>query len=119
MKTNFETLPQAVDTLICQVENLTKVLIKKEYVSKTLPKVLTVVTASQYIRQKGIPMSKSKLYKLVSSRSVTFPFHRACSRLLFYTDELDVWCDAQIKHPTELRQDSIMAIAKSAQNKNN
>lgn len=117
MKTSFETLPQAVDTLICQVENLTKVLIKKEDVSKTLPRVLTVVTASQYIRQKGIPMSKSKLYKLVSSRSVTFPFRRAGSRLLFYTDELDVWCDAQIKHPLESRQASMNAIVKSAQNK--
>lgn len=115
-ETDFNTLPQAVNLLISKVEDLRVLLLKQESQSKQ-EFYMNSIEVCTYIQQKGISMSKSKLYKLVSSRSATFPFHRAGSRLLFYTNELDVWCDAQIKHPTELRQNAIMSIAKSAQNK--
>lgn len=117
-KIDFNALPQAVSQLISQVEDLRGLLLKQGACPKH-DSALDSIAVCAYIQQKGIPMSKSRLYKLVSDRSGTFPFHRAGNRLIFYTNELDAWCDTQIKHPINSHKDAIDAIVKSAQNKHN
>ncbi len=70
--------------------------------------------AMEYITSKGIPMSKSKLYKLTSKREIIC--HYAGNRLIFYKSELDTWCKNQIYTPN-FNNESILNIIQSAQNK--
>jgi excisionase family DNA binding protein len=69
--------------------------------------------AREFLLKKGIPMSKSKFYKLTSSYEIIF--HRVGNRLLFYKKELEGWCDNQIVTPQKKRDADLNHIIQSAQ----
>ena len=71
----------------------------------------------QLIISKGIPMSKSKLYKLVSSNEIDF--HKVANRLLFYKEEIEEWCKDKIVTPQLKRNAAFQHIIGSAQNAGN
>lgn len=81
---------------------------------KQISEFINAHNAAIFIRKYGIPMSKSRLYKLTSSFGI--PFYKAGSRLIFRNDELAKWCEDEIHQalPTILSNKSII---KTAQNK--
>ncbi len=74
---------------------------------------MTSEEARQFLVQKGIPMSKSRLYKLVSSRKIDF--HRVSNRLLFYKEEIEVWSKNQITTPRANKNEALESVIQSAQ----
>ena len=62
---------------------------------------LSSQNAIEFIVKKGIPMSKSKLYKMVTREDCSIPYYRAGSRLIFYSHELELWCKNQITIPNK------------------
>lgn len=92
---DFNSLPQAVEYLIKQVEEIKSALHKGR---KTVcqNETLDIDGVKLYMEKRKIPMSKSRIYKLSSSGDLDFPVHRIGNRLLFYTKELDEWCKQQI-----------------------
>ncbi len=70
--------------------------------------------AREFIISQGIPMSKSKLYKLTSNNGIIC--HYVGRRLVFYRNELDEWCKQQIYTP-KIHRDFQMNIIESAQKK--
>ena len=61
------------------------------------PDVMNLDELISYVKSKGIPMSRSKAYKLSSAGGI--PLRRAGNRLIFLNEEIDIWCDDQIKAP--------------------
>lgn len=74
---------------------------------------MTSNEARIYLLKRGIPMGKSKFYKLTSSYQIIF--HRVGNRLLFYAEELDAWCENQIVTPQKNRDAVLDLIVQSAQ----
>lgn len=74
---------------------------------------LNTIEAISFVRERGIPMSKSKLYKLTAQKQI--PFRKASERLIFSTPELSNWCEGQITDPFNTHGLAITAIVKSAQ----
>ena len=75
-------------------------------------KVLNSINAREFVKDQGIPMSKSKLYKCTSSNQIP---HRKTSgnKLIFYSDELTDWCNNQIINPCD-NLNSSLTVIKSA-----
>ena len=80
-------------------------------------KAMQYLNAIRFIKEKGISMSKSKLYKLTSSNEI--PYRKAGNRLIFYPYELEKWCNCQVINPQEHLMPSNLLIIKSAQKKYN
>lgn len=118
MNVDFNSMPEAIEYLTVQVETIKELLQQKAVLSTNQEKILDFNAACAYMKKKKIPMSKSRLYKLVSATGNGIPFRKAGNRLLFYTNELDVWCEEQIGAPAT-RQESVMAVVKVARKRNN
>jgi len=85
-------------------------------VSNTNRIVLNSKTTIGFVRDQGIPMSASKLYKLSAKNGL--PFRKtAGGRLIFYSDDLKQWCENQILNPKEINIVSTNSVVQSAQNK--
>lgn len=115
MTVNHDNLPLAVDNLISQVASIKAMLEEKQKTKQADNQALNFKTALNYIISKGIPMSKSRMYKMVSSSNSDIPFRKVGERLLFYSNELDSWCKGQITNPKDSKSISSMAVVKSAQ----
>lgn len=116
MTVNHDNLPLAVDNLISQVAAIKAILEEKQKPKKTDNQALNFKDALSYIIEKGIPMSKSRMYKMVSSSNCDIPFRKVGERLLFYSNELDSWCNEQVINPRDKKTN--LSVIKSAQIKN-
>lgn len=76
---------------------------------------LNLEKAQKLVLERGIPMSKSKLYKLTSSNDI--PHRKAGNRLIFFENELTEWCNQQIINPLCELSESKRTIVRSAQGK--
>lgn len=72
--------------------------------------------AREFLIKKGIPMSKSKLYKLTSSNEIIF--YRVGNRLVFYDKQLTEWCKTKIVCSQNNRNTVMDNIIHSAQKSN-
>lgn len=115
MTVNHDNLPLAVDNLISQVAAIKSMLEGKKKPKQTDNQALNFKAALNYVITKGIPMSKSRMYKMVSSSNCDIPFRKVGERLLFYSNELDSWCKGQITNPKDSKSVSNMAVVESAQ----
>lgn len=84
---NFSTFPQ-LQADISEIKDILRDVFKKPM--EDIPKAFNTNQAIEYIRNKGVPMSRSRLYKL-SSGNKDFPVHYIGGRLLFYSQEIDTW----------------------------
>lgn len=78
---------------------------------------LNTIEAISFVRTKGIPMSKSRLYKMVTKKECTLPHRRAGPRLIFYANELELWCESQIIPPRIKNNEPILHVLGNANNK--
>lgn len=78
---------------------------------------LNTIEAISFVRERGIPMSKSKLYKMVTKNDYPLPHRRAGPRLIFYANELESWCESQITNPISNNDNPILRVLDSANKK--
>lgn len=116
-KLDFNSLPEAIETLIFRVGEIRELLLRRDGEKEKLPEFLNFEKALWYIRAKGIPISESKLYKITSSQNSGLPFHKFGQRLIFYASELDDWCNARISNQDENKNSLSHLISESIINK--
>jgi len=114
MKSTFENLPQQVDHLLARVNRLIDIntrqltLVEKKSKYLTLDKVLDVFV------DYGIPITKSKLYKMTHYMRKNLSFSIVGNRLVFDRAELIQWIENLLQ--SNNKNESIMKTIKSAQN---
>lgn len=84
-KTTYDNLPETVDLIYRELLELKPKEIIKQYSS-----FLSVDKAIEFIRDQGLTISKSTLYKNTSKRSI--PFTTFNGRIVFESKELKTWC---------------------------
>lgn len=112
---SFEVMPKAIGMLLEEVAEIKKLLAFKPP-REPIEKKLSIEMAIKVFEDKGIKISKSKLYKLTSKQKI--PFIRFNQRLIFEKSELIEWIEMETKR-TDTRYKSIEIISKSAISKLN
>ncbi len=108
MRTSFQNLFETIDYLLISVEKIHNLVSKVDLI-KPPPKNISFEEAIIYLKSEGLIISKSKLYKLTSSKSI--PFVRFGNRLVFNSDELSVWAHSKI---LAHKDNGINSVVKSA-----
>ena len=116
MKTSLENLFEKVDYLLNSVEKIHFIIAKKNPV-KPPPKNLTIEGTILFLKEKGLIVSKSSIYKMTSAKSI--PFKRFGNRLIFNEEELSMWIETQFKTEYQSKAESTKIISFSARNKFN
>ncbi|MGV3698282.1 helix-turn-helix domain-containing protein [Flavobacterium sp.] len=93
MKTNYENLFDKVDYLLMSVEKIHKIITKSDS-AKAPPKNLSFNGTIEFLKDNGMIISESKLYKLTAKKEI--PFCRFNNKLVFNTLELEKWIQTQI-----------------------
>lgn len=78
-------------------------------------KYLSPVEAREYMKSKGIHISKSTLYKLTSNKKIPFT-HFGKKKILFRAEELDAWVESRLIRSSDANPVTI-AVAKEARKK--
>jgi excisionase family DNA binding protein len=112
---NFEKLPSAVSAILREVEEIKKLLTSNKPRSKPDTKRLSINDAQMFIQEQGLPISKSKLYKLTSEGKI--PYDKFGIRVLFREENLLEWIESQINLPVKSQSKNIMTLANSARRK--
>lgn len=112
---NFETLPSAVGLILSEVVEIKKILINDKSTNEPAIKRLSSNDAIKFIKEQGVPFSKSKLYKLTSEK--TIPHEKFGVRVLFRQDKLLDWIENEMNLSIKPDSKHIMILANSARNK--
>lgn len=118
MKTDFNSMPEAIDSLHSQLLELKELV--KTLAVKNKPEEsdsFSLDDALKYINGRGLPIQKSTIYKMVSSG--TIPHRKMCGRLIFFRDELDIWFNNKLTDNSLMTTRSKAEVIKSAQTKFN
>lgn len=93
-KTTFNELPERMDILLREVQELKEILLKRMKQPKEVPKHLSLDDAIIFLTSQGYKLSKSAIYKKTSNR--TIPYIRFNGKILFNTQDLLIWCEHQL-----------------------
>lgn len=99
----FEDMPNAMEQLMAQVEEISKRLLETQNATEDRSKPIGIKDAAVYLG-----MSESNLYTLVSKREIV---HHKKGRLYFYKQHLDDWVNSgcvQTSH--EMKRDAIRSV---------
>lgn len=88
-KTTYDNLPETIDLIYRELLKLKKEFKPKE-VTKQYSSFLSVDKAIEFIKDQGLTLSKSTIYKHTSNRSI--PFTTFNGRIVFESKELKTWC---------------------------
>jgi excisionase family DNA binding protein len=116
MKTSLNNIFEKIDFIVNSIEKIESKLKVKEII-KPPPKKLSINQTIIFLSERGVNISKSYIYKLTSSKSISF--QRFGNRLVFSEDELEMWITDQLKEKNESNVESVMRISNSARNKIN
>lgn len=116
MKTSLNNIFEKIDFIVNSIEKIESKLKVKEII-KPPPKKLSINQTIIFLSERGVSISKSYIYKLTSSKSISF--QRFGNRLVFSEDELDMWVANQLKGKNESNVESVTRISNSAKNKIN
>lgn len=114
MKTSLNNIFEKIDFIVNSIEKIESKLKVKE-IFKPPPKKLSINQAIIFLSERGVNISKSYIYKLTSSKSISF--QRFGNRLVFSEDELEMWVADQLKEKNESNVESVMRISNSARKK--
>lgn len=112
---SFETLPSAVGLILKEMEEIKKILINDSSANAPEVKRLSTNEAIKFIREQGLPISKSKLYKLTSEGKI--PHEKFGMRVLFKKDSLFTWIGNEMKISIKSDSEYAMILANCARNK--
>jgi excisionase family DNA binding protein len=116
MKTSLNNIFEKIDFIVNSIEKIESKLKVKEII-KPPPKKFSINQTIIFLSERGVNISKSSIYKLTSSKSISF--QRFGNRLVFSEDELEMWVADQLKEKNESNVESVMRISNSARNKIN
>lgn len=91
-KTTYDNLPETIDLIYRELLDLKKEFKPKE-VTKQYSSFLSVDKAIEFIKDQGLTISKSTLYKYTSKRLI--PFTTFNAHIVFEAKELKTWCLSQ------------------------
>lgn len=91
-KTTYDNLPETIDLIYRELLDLKKEFKPKE-VTKQYSSFLSVDKAIEFIKDQGLTISKSSLYKYTSKRLI--PFTTFNAHIVFEAKELKTWCLSQ------------------------
>ena len=94
VKTTYDTLPERIDYLISEIEEIKGILAGRIEKPEEIPKFMDKCGLLKYATSLGVAMSESKLYKMTSRKEI--PVHKNGSRIYFLVEEIDKWLDEQI-----------------------
>lgn len=90
--TTYDSLPKTVDLIYSLLLEL-KTELKSKEPTKQCSSFLSIDKALEFLRDQGLTVSKSTLYKKTSSR--TIPYTTFNGRIVFESKELITWCLSQ------------------------
>ena len=93
-KTTFDELPERMDVLLREVQELKEILLKRMKQPKEVPRHLSLDDAIIFLATQGYKISKSAIYKKTSNRTIQCT--RFNGKLLFNTQDLLTWCEHQL-----------------------
>lgn len=94
IKTTYDTLPERIDYLISEIEEIKDILAERTEKPEEIPKFMDKCELLKYITSLGVAMSESKLYKMTSQKEI--PFRKNGGRIYFLVEEIDKWLNEQI-----------------------
>ena len=107
---NFIYLLENFESLVKKVDQIHKIVNDREK-QKILPKNMSLSQAIAYLKENGLCISQSKMYKLTSEKSI--PFKTFGNRLVFNSKDLDTWVSLKLN---KTKFDNTKYIVKSALN---
>lgn len=115
MKITYDTVPEAIEALLNEVMELKQLVTKSVNSDKPREMGVTMDVQSliEFMTSQGLRMSKSKLYKLVSAKKIPYSKFNGC--LVFSYNEIQEWIDGQMVSSSKPYDESVSAIARSAQ----
>lgn len=112
---NFEKLPFAVGLILKEVEEIKRMLTNHKPRSEPDTKRLSINEAQKFFKEQGLPISKSKLYKLTSEGKI--PYDKFGIRVLFRQDKLIGWIENEMNLSIKSESKHVMILANSARRK--
>lgn len=112
---SFDKLPNAVSTILREVEEIKRMLTNNKPRSEPDTKRLSINEAQKFMQEQGFPVSKSKLYKLTSEGKI--PYDKFGIRVLFRQDKLIDWIENEMNLSTKSESKHVMILANSARRK--
>ncbi len=91
-KTTYDNLPETIDLIYRELLELKKEFKPKE-ITQQYSSFLSVDKAIEFIRDQGLTISKSTLYKYTSKRLI--PFTTFNAHIVFEAKVLKTWCLSQ------------------------
>lgn len=110
-KITYDTLPEAVEHLIKQVENLTVTLEREKTEVPSIKEVLDAREALDYLHELGYKIRLSSLYKLCS-KSRAIPHSKLANKLVFRRTELEKWVENQSTKKQIINQSAVSSSAR-------
>ena len=111
MKTTLENFLENFDYLLSSIEKIEREISSVKKVEPP-PKTISINQAILFLKEKGLIISISSIYKLTSSKSI--PFKRFGNRLIFDVTELESWVQSKLLKDGK---DEVKGIVKSASTK--
>lgn len=111
MKTSLNNIFEKIDFIVNSIEKIESRLKIKEII-KPPPRKFSINQAIMFLSERGVRISKSSIYKLTSSKSISF--QRFGNRLVFSENELEEWVADQLKEKSESNAELLMRITNSA-----
>jgi len=108
----FEQLPAAVSEMLSDISEIKKILLKKHKREPTDSKKISLNDAIVFISNNGVKVSRSKLYKLTSSKQI--PFSKFNNKLVFNESEILIWITNNTN--SNFSNESIKSVVDSARN---
>ncbi|EKT3966989.1 helix-turn-helix domain-containing protein [Flavobacterium psychrophilum] len=108
VKTSLGNFFENFDYLLSSIEKIEKEISCVKKVEPP-PKTISINQAVLFLKEKGLIISISSIYKLTSSKSI--PFKRFGNRLIFDVTELESWVQSKL---LKNENDELKSIVKSA-----
>lgn len=115
MTIDHNNMPEVLGILIEKVDFLTSQLLGLPKTEKTDVRNLDMDDLIAFLHEKGVKISKSKIYKLSMKRSI--PFLKFGNRLVFKTQDIEQWIESNCKSVLKEGFESVHAVVRSAQRK--
>lgn len=112
LKINFETLPEVISIVLDELDQIKNLLNPKIMDEPPLLKSLTTHDLLSYLKENGIIVSKSKLYKLTSTNEI--PHSKFNNKLMFKKFEIQKWIEENSKAHNINKDGAKLSVINSA-----
>lgn len=112
LQISFEMLPEAISIVLSELDQIKKILNPKIQNEPPPQKKLSASDLIIFLREYGLIISKSKLYKLTSANEI--PHSKFNNRLVFNKIEIQKWAEDKLSMNKDNTDNSRFCVIKSA-----